>query len=52
MNIFEMWFFKVLLPHVNEQGHESETVVVMGSNLASNFLPEVISVAKETLRKV
>lgn len=47
MNLFEIWFFKVLLPHIQEHREENEKAVVIGDNLASHFSQEVISAALE-----
>lgn len=45
MNLFEIWFFKILLPHVNERREGDEKVLVIGDNLASHFAPEVVKTA-------
>ncbi|KAJ8942263.1 hypothetical protein NQ318_008007 [Aromia moschata] len=36
MNIFEMWFFSILLPHVEATREAGDTVVLLGDNLATN----------------
>ncbi|XP_050306284.1 uncharacterized protein LOC126743298 [Anthonomus grandis grandis] len=46
MNLFEVWFFKLLLPHVKENCN-GESVVLLGVNLASHFSPTVVKAAKE-----
>lgn len=47
MNLFEVWFFKILLPHILEHREGNEKAVVIGDNLASHFSPEVIKTALE-----
>lgn len=47
MNLFELWFFKILLPHIQENRQGNEKAVVIGDNLASHFSPEVIKTALE-----
>lgn len=46
MNLFEIWFFKLLLPHIKENCN-GEKAVVLGDNLASHFSPAVVKAAKE-----
>ncbi|KAJ8935120.1 hypothetical protein NQ318_009141 [Aromia moschata] len=40
MNLFEMWFFSILLPHVEATREAGDTVVLLGDNLASHFSPK------------
>lgn len=47
MNLFEMWFFKILLPHIMETRKPGATTIVVGDNLASHFSPAVIKSCKE-----
>lgn len=42
MNLFETWFFKILLPHVEATRGPDDTVILLGDNLASHFSPKVI----------
>ncbi|KAB0801489.1 hypothetical protein PPYR_05843 [Photinus pyralis] len=44
---FEIWFFKILLPHIKKHRIGDEKVVVMGDNLASHFAPEVIKTVQD-----
>ncbi|XP_045761191.1 uncharacterized protein LOC123876139 [Maniola jurtina] len=45
MNLFEVWFFKLLLPSIQEERIGNEKAVVIGDNLASHFSPEVVQAA-------
>lgn len=47
MNLFEMWFFKILVPHINTNREEGRKIIVVGDNLASHFSPDVIKYAVE-----
>ncbi|XP_018570038.1 jerky protein homolog-like [Anoplophora glabripennis] len=47
MNLFEMWYFKILLPHIKETRKEGATTIVAGDNLASHFSPAVNQSYKE-----
>lgn len=42
MNLFEMWFFQLFLPHVESTRENNDKVVLVGDNLASHFSPRVI----------
>lgn len=42
MKLFELWFFKLLLPHVDANREKNETVVVLGDNLTSHISAEVV----------
>ncbi|XP_050308857.1 uncharacterized protein LOC126745170 [Anthonomus grandis grandis] len=46
MNLFEVWFLKLLLPHVKENCN-GESVVLLGDNLALHFSQTVVKAAKE-----
>lgn len=46
INLFEVWFFSELLPHIKEHRVGNEKSVVLGENL-TYFLPEVIKTAVE-----
>ncbi|CAH4033328.1 unnamed protein product [Pieris brassicae] len=45
MNLFEVWFFKLLLPTIQEERIENETSVVIVDNLGSYFSPEFVQAA-------
>ncbi|KAJ8957308.1 hypothetical protein NQ314_006556 [Rhamnusium bicolor] len=47
MNLFEEWFFQILLPHIERTRAPNATTVVAGDNLASHFTPNVIAACKE-----
>ncbi|KAJ8940498.1 hypothetical protein NQ318_004437 [Aromia moschata] len=46
MNLFETWFFSILLPHVEATREAGDTVVLLGDNLASHFSPKVIEACR------
>lgn len=48
MNLFEAWFFKILLPHVEATRDPEDTVVLLGDNLASHFSPKVIEACRHS----
>lgn len=48
MNLFEKWFFEILLPHVENTRDPDDTVVLLGDNLAHHFSPKVIKACKES----
>ena len=47
MNLFEIWFLKKLIPHINSTQRDVSTskIIVIGDNLASHFSPDVIKYA-------
>ncbi|KAJ8954925.1 hypothetical protein NQ314_006999 [Rhamnusium bicolor] len=47
MNLFEVWFFKLLLPHIKETRKPGATTMVLYDNLASHFSAAVIQSCKE-----
>lgn len=47
MNLFEMWYFKILLPQIKATRKEGATTIVVGDNLASHFSPAVVKSCKE-----
>lgn len=47
MNLFEEWFFNILLPHIQSNTNPGCKKVVIGDNLASHFSPKVIKAAIE-----
>lgn len=42
MNLFEMWYFQIVLPHIQENRTPGSPVILVGGNLASHFSPAVI----------
>ncbi|XP_018563258.1 jerky protein homolog-like [Anoplophora glabripennis] len=46
-NLFEIWFTKILVPHIQRTRQPGMRVVVVGDNLASHFAPNVIRIAQE-----
>ncbi|KAK9737534.1 DDE superfamily endonuclease [Popillia japonica] len=47
MNLFEVWFFKILLPHIEATREDDDKVVVVGDNLVSHFSPKVIEACRD-----
>ncbi|KAB0805407.1 hypothetical protein PPYR_02377 [Photinus pyralis] len=47
MNLFEDWFFSILLPHIQVNSDLETKKIVIGDNLASHFSPRVIEAAIE-----
>ncbi|KAK9737532.1 DDE superfamily endonuclease [Popillia japonica] len=46
MNLFEVWFFKILLTHIEATRQDDDKVVVVGDNLVCHFSPKVIQVIR------
>ncbi|KAJ8968448.1 hypothetical protein NQ314_002294 [Rhamnusium bicolor] len=47
MNLFEEWFFHILLPHIERTRAPNAATIVVGDNPASHFSPNVIAACKE-----
>lgn len=48
MDLFEIWFMEVLVPHINKtRVNDTDEVVVIGDNLASHFSPRVSDYANQ-----
>ncbi|KAJ8959712.1 hypothetical protein NQ318_021906 [Aromia moschata] len=46
MNLFETWFFSILLPHVEATREAGDTAVLLRDNLASHLSPKVIEACR------
>ncbi|KAK9737533.1 DDE superfamily endonuclease [Popillia japonica] len=50
MNLFEVWFFKILLSHIEATREDDDKVVVVGDNLVCHFFPKVIQACIQACR--